>query len=63
MKANMHIVFGLLSVLVGGIVGFLIVRTLFGSVRRKERAAQVASFDFYVDTPIVFGPGSQSAVQ
>ena len=63
MKANMHIVFGLLSVLVGGIVGFLIVRTLLGSVRRKERAAQAASFDFYVETPTISEPGSQSAVQ
>ena len=63
MKANRNFVFGLLSVLVGGIIGFLIVRTLLGSVRLKERAAQVASFDFYVETPIISGPGSQSAVQ
>lgn len=63
MKANVNIVFGLLSVFVGGIVGFLIVRTLLGMVRRKKRAAQVASFDFYVETPTLSGPEAQSAVQ
>lgn len=50
-KRHNYTVLIVLSVLLGGLVGFLVVKMISGSRRRRRLGEEVATFDFYVDGP------------
>ena len=62
-KSNKNIILALVSLFVGGLVGFLMVRRLLGSAREKRLRSEVASFDFYVDSPPLVEPRAKSSIQ
>jgi hypothetical protein len=39
------------SVFLGGLVGFWVVKGFLGASRKRKLGKEVASFDFYVDSP------------